>query len=159
MKWWRRQRQRGSTLIEIVVASGVMALVITAIVAGLTLTLKTTAESEYRSHGVKRSQEAMEVFRRERTLRGWENFVDSFTSGTTYCLATLPAPLGSFTSGACTSGQSIVINSVAFYREALVTIDSTNPDDVKVTVALETTWNTGGDEQSVNLVQEFRQWE
>src|SRR3990167_4923802 len=98
--------QRGSSLIEIVVATGVMALVLTAILSGLTLSLKTNAESEYRSHAVKRAQEGLEVFRRERTLLGWDIFVAGFTSDTYYCLQTLPAPKTAFTTGECGADRS-----------------------------------------------------
>lgn len=148
---------RGSSLIEIVIVTGVMALVLTAIVAGLTLSLKTNADSEYRSRAVQRTQEAMEVFRRERTVRGWDVFISSFTSGATYCLAELPAPTEEFTEGACFNEDSIVISGVDFYREAVVTVDNSDPTDPQLRVELTTSWDSGSGERTVNIVQSFQQ--
>lgn len=161
MKNWSRihQPQQGSSLIEIVVATGVMALVLTAIVAGLTLSLKTNADSEYRSQATKRAQEAMEVFRRERTLQGWDVFADSFVDGATYCLKDLPAPKAAFTPGECTEDDVLVISSVEMVREAVVQIDSSNPADLQVEVSVTVTWDSGGSPRDVGLVQSFRRWD
>jgi len=144
--------------VEIVIVTGVMAMVLTAIVAGLTLSLKTNADSEYRSQAVQRSQEAMEVFRRERTIRGWNDFLNSFTSGETYCLVTLPAPEEAFTSGACSDEQSIVVSGVDFYREAVVTVDTSNPSEPRVQVEISTSWDSGSGPRNVEIVQSFRQF-
>ncbi len=149
---------RGSSLVEIVIVTGVMGLVLTAIVAGLTLSLKTNAEAEYRAQAVKRSQNAMEVFRRERTVRGWDTFLASFTDGATYCLAELPEPSAEFVSGECEDGQSIVVSGIDFYREATIDIDTTTPSDPQVRVQINTTWDSGGGERNVELVQVFRQF-
>lgn len=150
--------QRGSSLIEIVVATGVMALVLTAIVAGLTLSLKTNADSEYRSQATKRAQEAMEVFRRERTLQGWDVFADSWIDGATYCLKDLPAPKTTFTVGECAADDALVISGVEMYREAVVLIDTSNPADPQVEVTVAVTWDSGGSPRDVSLVQGFRRW-
>jgi len=151
--------QKGSSLIEIVVATGVMALVLTAIVSGLTLSLKTNAESEYRSQAVKRAQEAIEVFRRERTLLGWDVFFGSLSNGGVYCLQTLPAPKSGFTLGACTEEQGIVIAGVDFYREVEVTIDESDPNNPLIQVSVTMRWNSGNGERDVTLLQVFRRWE
>ena len=150
-----RQLQQGSSLIEVVVATGVMALVLTAIVAGMTLSLKTSAESEYRSQAVKRGQEAMEVFRRERTLLGWDVFEAGFISGGAYCLQTLPAPKEAFVLGECSDDQNLVISGVDFYREAWVDINDLDPDNPQLQVTVSVRWASG----SVELVQVFRRWE
>jgi len=75
-KWFNKKllNQTGSSLIEVIVATGVIALVLTALVAGMTVSLQTSAEAKYRSQAIKRGQEAMEVFRRERTL--WRFFAE-----------------------------------------------------------------------------------
>jgi hypothetical protein len=150
---------RGSSLVEVIVATGVMALVLTAVVAGLTLSLRTNAEAGYRSEAVKLSQAGMEVFRRERALRGWDGFVTAFTSGATYCLETLPAPEATFTSGACDEDDGIVVSGIDLFRKAVVTIDSSDPDDIEVRVAVGVTWDSGQGEQDVSLIQTFRQWD
>lgn len=152
------QFQPGSSLIEIVVATGVMALVLTAIVAGLTLSLKTNADSKYRSQATKRAQEAMEVFRRERTLQGWDVFADGFVDGATYCLKDLPAPKDAFTPGECTEADVLVISSVEMFREAVVLIDTSDPNDPQVEVSVTVRWDSGSNQRDVSLVQGFRRW-
>lgn len=151
--------QQGSSLIEIIVATGVMALVLTSIVAGLTLSLKTNAESEYRSQAVKRAQEAMEVFRRERTLLGWESFINTFRTNTVYCFKDLPEPFGEFTRGACGSDDTIVISGQEFVREATVTVDETDPNNPQVRVVVTMSWTTNDNVKDVEIVQVFRRWD
>lgn len=163
MKKLRRFKRHGfsvgSSLVEIVVATGVMALVLTAIVAGLTLSLKTSAESEYRVQATKRAQEAMEVFRRERTLLGWDEFTSNFTNGATYCLQELPAPREVFEDGECSSEQSLVVSGLDLYREAEVSFRNFGGDDPELVVTVTVVWNDGRNDKSVNLVQGFRRWE
>ena len=150
---------RGSSLIELIVATGVMALVLTAIVAGLTLSLKIGADSEYRTQAVKRAQEGMEVFRRERTLLGWDLFVNSLRASTTYCLATLPAPKVAFTPGLCSSSDVLIISSQEFFREATVSIDETNPTDPLVKITVTVSWAADEKAKDVVLPQTFRKWD
>jgi Tfp pilus assembly protein PilV len=147
--------QRGSSLIEIIIATGVMALVLTAIVAGMTMSLKTTAQSEYRTQAVKRAQEALEIFRRERTLLGWDSFSSELVDSGTYCFQTLPAPRTPFLLGACTDDSNIVISGVDFYRQAVVDIIAADSLQVTVTV----NWDNGDGPRNVEITQVFRQWE
>jgi type II secretory pathway pseudopilin PulG len=151
--------QKGSSLIEIIVATGVMALVLTSIVAGLTLSLKTNAESEYRSQAVSRAQEAMEIFRRERTLLGWEAFSSSLVGDTEYCFKELPDPFEAFTGGACDSSDTIVISGQEFIREAEVNVDVANPSDPQVRVKIIMSWTTNENTKDVEIVQIFRKWD
>lgn len=150
--------QRGSSLIEIIIATGVMAIVLTAIVAGLTISLKTNSESEYRFQAVKKAQEAMETFRRERTLLGWQSFLTSMQANATYCLATLPEPRESFTVGACGAEDTIVISGIDFYREASVTVDTSNPNDEQIKVVITMTWYVDDDVRTAEIAQNFRDW-
>lgn len=151
--------QKGSSLIEIIVATGVMALVLTSIVAGLTLSLKTNAEIEYRSQSIKRAQEAMEVFRRERTLLGWEGFADALRGNASYCFVDLPEPREAFPSGTCGTDDTIVISGQEFTREATVTVDETDPTSPLIRVEMVVSWTTNENVKDVELVQVFRRWD
>jgi type II secretory pathway pseudopilin PulG len=151
--------QRGSSLIEIIVATGVMALVLTSIVAGLTLSLKTNAEIEYRSQAVKRAQEAMEVFRRERTLLGWEAFADALRGSSTYCFVDLPEPREGFVGGSCGTDDTIVISGQEFMREAEVVVNETDPTNPLISVQVTVSWITNDNAKDVEIVQVFRRWD
>jgi type II secretory pathway pseudopilin PulG len=150
--------QQGSGLIEIIVATGVMALVLTAIIAGLTLSLRTSSETEYRSQSVKRAQEAMEVFRRERTIRGWEAFVDSVKVDSTYCMSALPSPQATWDPGVCDPSETFIISGQEFTREAIVVVDETVPTDVQVRVKIIVSWVTDENSKDVQIFQTFRKW-
>jgi type II secretory pathway pseudopilin PulG len=151
--------QKGSGLIEIIVATGVMALVLTSIIAGLTLALKTNSESEYRSQATKRAQEAMEVFRRERTLLGWDAFADVLRDNTYYCFDELPVPFEEFTPGACGSSDVIVISSQEFIRQAEVVVDETDPLSPQIRVKMVMSWSTNDNVKDVEIIQVFRKWD
>jgi type II secretory pathway pseudopilin PulG len=155
----KNKGQRGSSLIEIIVATGVMALVLTSIIAGLTLSLKTNAESEYRSQAVKRAQEAMEIFRRERTLLGWEDFTNALRNDPVYCFQDLPEPYGVFNAGTCGTDETIVISGQEFTREAEVVVDETDPNDPQVRVKIVMSWTTNDNVKDVELIQVFRRWD
>lgn len=159
MKLKQLLQQRGSGLIEIIVATGVMALVLTSIVAGLTLSLKTNAESEYRFQAVKRAQEAMEIFRRERTLLGWDAFVTALKASNIYCFKDLPAPFESFVPGACANTDVIVISGQEFVREANVTVDETDPNNPQIKVIITMSWLTNDNIKDVEIAQVFRRWD
>jgi len=150
----KKTSQKGSSLIEILVAVMVMATVLTAVVAGLTISIKTTAESKYRSLAIKKNQEAVEVFRREHTLLGWDAFKATLGAGGSICLATLPEPPTQFSiTGECDVEDSDDVLSLAnidYIREALV--DTTTSPAI-VTVTVNTSWQNG--ERDVEVTQEF----
>lgn len=151
--------QVGSSLIEIIVATGVMTLVLTTIVAGLTLSLKVNAESEYRSQAVKRAQEAMEVFRRERTLLGWEGFANVLRDNKIYCFKDLPEPRGELVAGECGTSDVVVISGQEFIRQAEVEVDETDPTNPQIKVKVTMSWTTNDNVKDVEIIQVFRRWD
>jgi len=68
----KRHFSAGTTLIEILVAAAILGLVMTSIVAVITLSVKNAAEAKERSLATKYSQEGMELFRRQKNVMGWE---------------------------------------------------------------------------------------
>jgi type II secretory pathway component PulJ len=144
--------QRGQTIIEVLIATVVVALVMTAIAAALTSSLRNTAESKFRSYASSYAQQAMEVFIRERSLLGWQQFTEATLSGV-FCLNELPADTEAFLNmpvGACT--ESVVYSGTDFFREANVTV--VNADEIRVEVLVE--WQDSGRERQVRVTQEFR---
>jgi len=112
------------------------------------------AEAKYRSLATHRAQEAMEVFRREKVLLGWAQFSDSIV-GDTYCVNTLPSNSTTFQTmetGVC--DEEGVIADTIFSREALVDILA---DRIRVEIVVD--WQDGDRDESVSLVQEFRQYD
>jgi Tfp pilus assembly protein PilV len=144
--------QRGQTIIEVLIATVVVALVMTAIAAALTSSLRNTAEGKFRAYANEYAQQAMEVFIRERNLLGWQQFTEAIVSGI-FCLNELPANTEAFLTmpvGACTEGTTFA--GTDFTRQANVTVLS--PDEVRVEV--EVLWQDSGRDREVSLTQEFR---
>jgi hypothetical protein len=151
---------RGQTIIEIIIATGIVVLVMTAIMAGLTLSLKNTAQAKYKALASKLGQEGIEAFRRERDLMGFETFRASLDSQT-YCLPTIPALLSQFGVGSCGDEDGIVMTGVTFFREANVTVGATDDDPVVVEIRVKWLDATQNDQSRFHesiMTQEFKRW-
>jgi type II secretory pathway pseudopilin PulG len=147
--------QNGVGMIEILIATGVVGLVMTAVVSGLVLSIKNSSISKYKILASTRAQEAMEVFRREKVLLGWSQFYET-VGASTYCLDSLASGSAQFklmSAGACDDDS--FITGTPFIREALV--DITSPQEIRVEIVVE--WQDGTVLRSSNLIQEFKQYD
>lgn len=145
----------GSSMIEILIATGVVGLVMTAVASSLVLSVKNSSVSKYKVLASTRAQEAMEVFRREKVLLGWGQYYDVLNSGT-YCLNSLASDSGQFkvmSTSACNEDQKIA--GTSFVREALVDIIS----DEEIRVEIVVSWVDGNVPRSTNLIQMFKKYE
>lgn len=142
----------GQTIIEVLIAIMVVAMVMVTIAASLTLSVKNVAESKYRSLATSWGQEAMEVYRREKNVLGWQAFRDGVVSGIV-CLNALPTSSENFISlpgGECE--QSLTLSGAGFKRQALVTV---LPDRVRIEITV--SWQSSNLTKSVQLIQELRE--
>ena len=160
MKIKLKRKQAGSGMIEILIATGVVALVMTAVISGFVLSVKSTTSGRDRVLAATRAQEAMEIFRREKVLLGWAQFEDSIREdfagesvNEKYCLDFLPADSIEFQAmlaGFC-SEQELIPETI-FTREASVEIID---DGIRVEIIVDWLDNN----KPVSLVQEFKQYE
>lgn len=147
--------ESGQTIIEVLIATLVVGMVLTAVAATLTVSVKNTAQSRYQEVGRARAQSGLEVFRRERNNLGWQEFVNVLSNGT-YCLNALPADSTEFeamSTGACPSGVAVI--GTDFVREA--TVEILSADDVRVEVSV--MWQDGALDKEVKLTQIFQRYE
>jgi type II secretory pathway pseudopilin PulG len=160
--------QRGSALIELLIATLVVGVVITAVASGLTYSVKNTAESRSREVATSLAQEGLEFLRRERDTKGWTFFQDTLFPDTlavrTYCIPTTTGGLGSLISSPCSSSNpshKITTDGLpgsAFYREAEVekVLDG---EGKRVRVIMTVSWDAGSNQpRSTELVKEFTNW-
>lgn len=140
---------RGSTLIEILIVTVIVATVLTAIAGLVTQSLKQSSENEQKTIATSLAQEGLEMFRRYRSNLGWRAF-QSTTSGGTYCLNVIPATTQEFDTLATGDCGEEVITGTVFTREAEVTSDASQ---VMVTVVV--TWGTETNDQ-VSIDQVLR---
>jgi len=150
----------GSSLIEILIATVVVGLVVTAIAVGMSHSVRNTAQSRYREVATKLAQDAQESFRRERNRLGWSQFVAVFDNPV-YCFDQIPDVFMEETlanvAGACGTGQTVSVNesNVAFYREVRVVI---NDADGTAEVTVDMSWEDDNLEQSLSTEQVLRDW-
>lgn len=140
----------GQSLVEVLIITVLVASILTAIASVVTRSLHSTAENRQKNTATNFSQEAMEMFRRNRQILGWASFQSELSSGT-YCLNTLPADATEFaalTPDPCGEGE--VVAGTEFSREAEVTSDS-----AEVVIRVTVSWNPSSPRE-VSISQEFR---
>lgn len=163
-----RQWQRGQTIIEVIIATGIVALVMTAIVSVITVSIVNTAQAKSRSLGTKYGQEAMEFFRRQRSELGWETFVSTIEadgSSVSYCLTTIPATTQAFqnlTHHPCvsTNTNDYVVDqgrAKIFQRQADMTV-TTSGTSKTVYITVNVTWQEGDQTRTSKVAQKFEEW-
>lgn len=153
----KHESSRGSTLIELLVATSVVVVALTALMSTLTLSIKSTAESRYRSYATNLAQEVLEVYRRERALLGWNSFYTQMVGGNgeTICLNALPLNSDEFTSltvGNCT--ERFIQVGADFSRR--VVVNKSGGDTVTIQAIVD--WHDGDELREVQLEQQFKEY-
>ncbi len=144
--------QSGQTIVEILVATAVVAMVLTAVAAGLTYSIKNASESKYKAVATNKAQEAIEVFRYERSALGWETFVEVLGDGGAYCYNTLPTPAQFLTLPNAICSTGVADSGTEFKRDILVSVAG---DDNSVTVEATVSWTDGTTPRSVVVTQQL----
>jgi len=152
--------RRGASLLEVIIATGIVALVMTSTVALMPVSLKTTSLSRNKSNGTKYTQEGIEYFRTQRNILGWETFLEILQSGgnsSTFCMATLPyggvGGLQNLPNRPCQT-QEYVDEEDRFKRAAEVII-TTAGEQTNIHIEVSTTWFESGQPLSSNASLEF----
>ena len=158
LPWKRDRSQRGATLIEIIIATGIVGLVMTSAVSAMTVSLRATSIAKNKNMATKYTQEGLEYFRTQRSLLGWESFVDQIQASNEYCLATLPGiqdgGLASLPDRPCTAQETIDDNG-RFQRSAEVYYNTEGDENI-FTITVNVTWDEGNRPLSSNATVELR---
>ncbi len=138
---------KGQTLIEIVVAIGVVVLLVTGLVAGATVTLKAAQYAREKSLAVRYSQEAFEIVRKLRDS-GWETFLTyGSAGGIIWCLD----KAGSWTQ----SAVNCPVNIDTIYTRTVVFTWA----DPKMKADVSVVWTDGTRTYRVDQTTYFTQWQ
>jgi type II secretory pathway pseudopilin PulG len=154
--------QKGQSLIEIIVAIGIVALVMTALVSAISLSVKNTAEAKAKAVATKYSQEGMEFLIEQRNALGWEAFLAALqtdagaTTTVTYCLPTpLPTTISGFVAlgnGSCTSTQFADSRGI-FQRKAVITLPA---GGTQINITVSVTWSDGNLNRTSQVLEILR---
>lgn len=144
---------RGVSLIESVVTLGVVMLLITGLVVGMTASLQNAQGSKSRALAVQYAQQALEILRQERDTN-WATFVSKGTVGiqTDYCMNST-GQLSTPTNGLCPPFTATFSRMVSFTK-TLIDPGQMEIMDVQVKVS----WIEGNSTKNVSLQTKYTQW-
>lgn len=148
----KKKYQAGQTLIEVILVTVVVASVLTALAASVSMSSRNTSKNKELSVATGLVQETLELFHRERYALGWGTFQSALSDGT-YCLNTLPSSSADFVAsslGECVDEDFVV--DTTYQREATLTILA---DGVKVVSTV--TWMSDSEEKQVEAEQTFKE--
>lgn len=158
------QRNRGFTIIELLVAVGVVSMVMVAVTSGVATSLKNSRFSKEKSISVRLAQEGVEWMRENRDKNGWNSLTAQLTSaGATdaspkvYCLPSAGVEMTVLTTagaGACTTGENVV-GADQFMRTLTLSYNSTAEE---VRVASRVYWDDGSGDKETILESSMKKW-
>jgi type II secretory pathway pseudopilin PulG len=110
----QQKKQAAFTFVEVLVATLLVAIVMTALGSMMALSARVAEANEMEQLAQLKAQQTMEFFRRERMVRGWNIFYSNITNPVdttkTYCLNPLPDDINDINStgwaGNCSNYQS-----------------------------------------------------
>jgi prepilin-type N-terminal cleavage/methylation domain-containing protein len=143
-------KNKGFSLIEIVMVIAIVAIVLTGVMLGLSYSTKSTADSKFRSTATAEAQKTIEFLTKQRYVRGWESFASIMDAGT-YCLNEISDD--NFLPAANESGcgsSTYTVSNLVFSRIIIVSWPET--DEANVIVRM--TWP---DYKTIDVEHVFRE--
>lgn len=139
--------KNGQSLVEVVVAIGVVVLIVSGLVIAVISSLRSAQSSRLRSTATKLTQDGIEIMRNLRDT-GWSQFAlndspNAWCLGLDGILVELPS---------CTG--NIVIGGLTYTRTALLTETSTD----QLTVTITVTWIEGKTLKNSNATTYLTKW-
>lgn len=148
--------QAGGSIIEILIATLIVATVITAIITGLSLSTKNTAEIRQRTLARQIAQEGLESFRSARQNWGWQDFFTELEGGD-YCYAIeSEAAEDSIPLTAECDGET-PLAGIGLTRTVNITKNTgADASEEWLRVRVEVSWEDGDKTHQVEVAQTFR---
>lgn len=149
-------KQSASTLVEVLVAITVIALVLTAVGAMISMSVKLADGNEKQQLALQKAQEALEFFRKERAINSWSSFSTTLTDGAVYCLNSLPSGVADLSTqlGECNETSFLEVAHYQFQRQANISFSGAN----SLTVEIELLWQNGNKAKNLSLQQSFENY-
>lgn len=140
---------KGQTMVELLVALGIAALVLVAVVAGAISALSNVMFSRSQGESNRYARESLEWLRGQRDT-GWTTFSSkaSASPGTTWCLKNLDWLLP----GTCSAADTIP--NTTLFREATLTTVAANDIDITIIVS----WSDSRGSHQTRLNSKLTKW-
>ena len=119
----------------------------------ISMSVKVSESNERKQLALQKAHEALEFFRKERSVNSWHNFSTPLINGSSYCVSTMPEEISSMSAklGTCADSDILEAARYEFKRQALINFNSN--DSVKITVDLD--WYEGAKAKNLSLEQDF----
>ena len=137
--------ERGQSLVELIMAFFIMALVVVAIVGLSTISVRNSSSARDKSVARRYAEEGIEWVKKRRDLKWQSLWEHGDSSLKTYCFNTFPQSDSSWVNGSCASGS--FIPGTIFSRELKLQRDGENALNVQVIVK----WGGSQDYHEVKL--------
>ncbi len=155
--------QNGFSMIELLVAVGVVVLVLVAVSTGVSVSVRNTRFSSEKSVTVRYAQEAVEWLRNQRDILGWRAFYEALDNDNVggslkYCLQGLGDTSQDFIDllhDEFGCDQSQLIDNV-YAREADLVLD---PSGNEIEVSVSVSWDDGSGNKVTTVKSTLRDWE
>ena len=159
----KMHRETASTLVEVLVAVAIIALVLTAVGAMMSMSIKLASSNEQKKLALHRAEEGLEFFRKERMTSSWYSFAQALLSNPAglYCMTDFPSDMATLVAatGPCPPPENLEGTIYLFQR--LARVEAVDPNKIKVSI--EVSWQDGKREswqadaktQSLVLEQNF----
>lgn len=156
---FQRKVDAGFTMVEVLVAVAVVAMVMTAVVAGVSFSVRNTRYARDKSLAVRHAQESIEWIRKLRDENGWSVFsadIDADGSQVVYCLSSLPATYAEFVllGNAVCQSTDVLGGDTIYIREMRL-----NKTGSSLAVEVSVTWDEGGQTKEVLQRTTLRDWQ
>ena len=143
LTFFLKKMHRGSTLIELLIATAIVGVIVTAVAAGVTNSVKNNAESRYREVAIALAQQGIEALRSERANLGWITFHNALSAGT-FCM---PPGIDRLADLSTTPADCIVTESNIDFNRSVVLTKGTGADE-HITAVVTVSWERANDSDS-----------
>lgn len=157
--------QQGFSIVELLVAIAVVALVFVAIMSAVTYSLRNSRFSKEKAVSIRLAQESIEWTRRQRSDLGWSFLFDVLSNDAggdnevTYCVNALPEDRTEFVAltqlDSVSNCPTISSDTVEYTRTVTFTLDN-DPNSKGIAIVSTVTWDDGSLETT--LRSELREW-
>jgi Tfp pilus assembly protein PilV len=158
MKFAGGNHQHGQTLIEALVATGVVMMLVTGLVAGMTLAVKNSTSNKVRSMANKLTQEAIEIIRNKRD-NGWNQFKIDYSAGS-FCMVDADKKLVAKSSTPPYVNCDLTLNdgtyNINFTRQIDFTLNAGPPEVINAYVLV--TWKEGANTRMSKSETQLTNW-
>ena len=149
-------KQTASTLIEVLIAVSIIALVLTAVGSMISMSIKLADSNEKQQLALQKAEEALEFFRKERSINSWSSFSTPLVGGAVYCINSLPDSVVNLSAKLGVCADDDVLEAARYRFKRQVTINFNSASNVRIEIDLD--WQEGTKVKNLSLEQSFENY-